>query len=564
MESKALFAMLLSERAVELSNTDICKALADELDDMGLGDCCYVCDIYGDDESGDVVYYCDGQYYKAPYELGMVNDKRTTAIDDSQALNVIPRTTYDEEADETDHYVGMSDTDAAEAKKMTAEARRMLFSERFIGKSERDAADSSDFAGKGKSFPILKPGDIMAAVRSMGRAGSGNKSTDSLKASIIRIAKKKGWTSSLPKAWQDGADPKEAATANDGSPLRLIESAADFLDELKLREARVDYPIKLISPGTGSMAHYPAKVLERDGPKVFKAGTLMFWNHPTDAEDRARPEGDLNNLAAITTSEARWDANGVKGPGLYANAKVMADYAQRIEERAPHIGLSIRAGGTGTGRMVEGKPELKSIDYAESVDYVTRAGRGGIALAEAARDAMILTEAAHSANLNEGGDMTPEEITKLVESAVTKAVTAAVAAVQTPVVSLTERALRGDAREEATKLLESVTLPESSKRKVIDTVLREALPLKDGALDVAKFTERLNAEAKSEGQYVAELTGSGRITGLGGAPVVQMTEADQKAARKADKRAFKESVGVFEELMGNKEAAKFAVAGRAS
>jgi hypothetical protein len=95
-------------------------------------------------------------------------------------------------------------------------------------------------------------------------------------------------------------------------------------------------------------------------------------------------------------------------------------------------------------------------------------------------------------------------------------------------------------------------------------VLREALPLKDGALDVVKFTERLNAEAKSEGQYVAELTGSGRITGLGGAPVVQMTEADQKAARKADKRAFKESVGVFEELMGNKEAAKFAVVGRAS
>jgi len=560
MESKALFAMLLSEQAVELSNTDICKALADELDDMGLGDCCYVCDVYGDDESGDVVYYCDGQYYKAPYELGMVNDKRTTAIDDSQALNVIPRTTYDEEADETDHYVGMSDTDAAEAKKMTAEARRMLFSERFIGKSERDAADSSDFAGKGKSFPILKPGDIMAAVRSMGRAGSGNKSTDSLKASIIRIAKKKGWTSSLPKAWQDGADATESQTSHtEAGTLKLVESS-DWRKEtaLHLVESAGDsvrMPIKLIAPGKGSSAFYPAEVLKRDGPNVFTKGTHIYINHATLAEESARPEGDWHKLAGALESNAYYDEAGKAGPGLYGSALFTSDYAPLVKEKAAFTGMSIRASGVAeAGKMRDGVPILKQLTGAESVDVVTRAGAGG----------MILTEAAHSANLNEGGDMTPEEITKLVESAVTKAVTAAVAAVQTPVVSLTERALRGDAREEATKLLESVTLPEQSKRKVIDTVLREALPLKDGALDVAKFTERLNAEAKSEGQYVAELTGSGRITGLGGAPVVQMTEADQKAARKADKRAFKESVGVFEELMGNKEAAKFAVAGRAS
>ena len=82
----------------------------------------------------------------------------------------------------------------------------MVFGERFIGKAERDSADAGSFAGKNKSFPILKPGDVMAAVRSMGRAGSDNVGTSTLKANIIRIAKKKGWTKYLPQAWQSGSD----------------------------------------------------------------------------------------------------------------------------------------------------------------------------------------------------------------------------------------------------------------------------------------------------------------------------------------------------------------------
>ena len=74
--------------------------------------------------------------------------------------------------------------------------------ERFVSKAERDTMDEGDFAGKGKSFPIAKPGDIMAAVHSMGRAGSGNYGPAALKARIIAIAKKKGWTKYLPKAWR--------------------------------------------------------------------------------------------------------------------------------------------------------------------------------------------------------------------------------------------------------------------------------------------------------------------------------------------------------------------------
>lgn len=546
------------QEALELSQKDICTALSAELRDMYPGEYCYVCDIYGDDESGDVVFYCDSENWRAPYEIGMVNGKRTTAIDDDQAIAVIPRTVYDEEATEEDHYVGMATDEAARAKALDPDARRMLFAERFIGKAERDAADSSDFAGKGKSFPILKPGDVMAAVRSMGRAGSDNKSTDSLKSSIIRIAKKKGWTKYLPKAWQDGTDSSEARTSpTTPGTIKLTESY-DWAREtaLNLIESggSVRMPIKLIAPGKGSSAFYPAEVLKRDGPNVFTKGTHIYINHATSAEESARPEGDWHKLAGALEANAYYDEAGKAGPGLYGSALFTSDYAPLVKEKAAFTGMSIRASGVAeAGKMRDGVPILKQLTGAESVDVVTRAGAGG----------MILTEAARPQSQQES-TMTDEEIKKLVESAVSTAVTAAVAAVQAPVVSLTERAVREDAQRQAVAILQPVTLPDTSKQRVIETVLRDPIPMKEGKIDAVKLTEAINAQAKIEGQYVADLTGSGRVFGMGGSPVVSIDAKEAKAQRKEEKRAFKESRNVFEELMGNKEAAKFAVKGRAS
>jgi hypothetical protein len=325
--------------------------------------------------------------------------------------------------------------------------------------------------------------------------------------------------------------------------LVLVESeGCDFLTPITVTEAaRSTYPIKLISPGTGSTAHYPADVLERDGPKVFKKGTLMFWNHPTAKEAAERPEGNLDNLAAITTKDAEYRHDGPKGPGLYAEAKVMADYAQKIEERAPHIGLSIRAGGSGDGSKVNGKPVLKSIDYAESVDYVTKAGRGGVALAEAARDAGILPPI----NTQESGDMTLQEAQALINDGIAKAVGP---------LKLAEA--KRSAQAEAVRILESVNLPEVAKQRIAE---RAVATVATEAFDAAKFREIVVAEAKAEGQYIAQLTGGGRVTGLGdSAPFAgPISEADQKAERKRLKRLREaeqanelDGVEVFSELFG--------------
>jgi hypothetical protein len=427
--------------------------------------------------------------------------------------------------------------------------------ERFIGKAERGAADEDSFAGKGKSFPILKPEDVKAAVHAMGRAGQGNYGMAALKARIISIAKKKGWTKQLPKSWQ-GDEAKESAS-QPWADIKLLESSSEFCGELRMTEAaRTHYPIRIISPGTGTTAHYSAAMLEKAAPK-FKAGTLMFWNHPTKSEESARPEGDLDKLAAITTKDGYWDAAGPKGPGIYAEAKPMADYAERVAERAPHIGLSIRAGGQGTGKTVNGLPDLAEITYVESVDYVTKAGRGGIALVEAAKDAGILTEAARAAGQPQENDMDLTEAQKLIEAAVAP---------------FRERALRGDAREEATRLLATVTLPDAAKTKIIESALKQPLPLKEGALDTAKFREVVVAEAKDMGDILAAMLPAG-VRGMGVTMPTRLSEADQIAAeerrlkeekrqRKEAKRLQESATDVFATLMGgNRTAAEKAARG---
>jgi len=527
-----------------LSANDIRSRLSDAINDAhrGTGKWAYYIDHFGDGESGDVIYCCDGDTCRASYEISDTAGAAKCVIDIEHAEDVIPRTVYEPEADEAEHYATMETALKAE----TLYTGLPVY-ERFISKAERDKASADDFAGKGKSFPILKPEDVKAAAASIGRAGPGNMGPSGIKARIIAIAKRKGWTSQLPKSWQSDSETKEAAPPAAGTgTLRLVESSAAWLAEIPLREAsglRTNYPIRIINPGTGSTAHYSADVLKREAAK-FRPGTLMFWNHPTPVEEAARPEGDLNNLAAITTSQGVWKDDGPKGPGIYAEAKVMADYAEKVAERAPHIGLSIRAGGERDGsKMVEGKPVLKEFSYIESVDYVTKAGRGGLALAEAARDAGVLEIPTQEAG------MTADETKKLIE--------AAVAPYQ-------QRLLRSDAREEATRLLEGVALPAAAKTKIIERATTTVPTTAEGAIDLAKFREMVVAEAKAEGEYLAAISPQGRVTGFGApGPMLVPPKPEEIAAREAQEKAdFEAYVKIYERQGMSRKAAEFAARGR--
>lgn len=400
-------------------------------------------------------------------------------------------------------------------------------------------------------------GDLTQAPYTIVSAADGKSKTTIDTAMAVDVVPVVTYVEELDEMALEAKRAKESKNVSRGTSgkLALVESAGGFLDTIQVREARTNYPIKIISPGTGSTAHYPAAVLERDGPKIFKTGTLMFWNHATRAEEASRPEGDLDNLAAIISKDSYYDANGKQGPGLYAEAKVMADYAEKIEARAPHIGLSIRAGGTGTGKMVNGKPELATLDYAESVDYVTKAGRGGLALAEAARDAGIL-------DLQEVS-MTKEEIQALLLTE-TAGLRAEIATLKAETNPLRERAIKGDAAVTAGRILATLAFPEAARQLVIDTVLREAVPMLNGALEETKFTEIVTQESKRVGAVLSNFSGGARVIGMGSynapAPVDPAKLREAKALElQESKDLTAQEEAIFGSLMNDPAAAKAAV-----
>lgn len=168
-------------------------------------------------------------------------------------------------------------------------------------------------------------------------------------------------------------------------------------DALKLVEKAMrpngTVPIKIIAPGWGSSGYYSSEMLQEQTDK-FQAGTQMFWDHPTPDEESERPEGTLRNLAGVLVSDAQWSE--AHGPGLYADMKPFSEYADAIEEMAPHIGVSIRAAGVAEMGRAEGRDGriIKEITGVQSVDFVTTPGAGGqiIEMFEAARDGKPLAK----------------------------------------------------------------------------------------------------------------------------------------------------------------------------
>lgn len=526
---------------------DVRSRLSDAITDKfrGTGDYGYYVDHSGDGDSGDVIYSHNGDIRKAPYEIGSVGGKSTTNIDHANSTNVVPTTTYQEEADDDDYYSSME-----ESFKREALYTELPLYERFISKDERSSASEDDFAGKGKSFPILKPEDVSAAVHAMGRAGDKNVGMSTLKSRIIAIAKRKGWTKYLPKTWQGDASASESAARAAAGPLKLVESwdwREQALDLIEASGAPVRMKIKLIAPGKGSSAFYPAEVLRRDGPKVFGKGTHIYINHATAAEEAARPEGDWHKLAGALDAPAYWDESAKQGPGLYGDALFTSDHAPLIKEKAPFTGMSIRASGVAeSDKKREGLPVLKELTSAESVDVVTRAGAGG----------MILTESARTENQQEV-EMTKDEVLALIRESNT-------AASDQRIKALEARALRSDAMIAATRIMATMSLHEAAKGRVLEHVTSDGMfPVKDGSLDMEAFKTLVIAEAQREGTYLAQILGNGRVVGMGTGAAVEITEAERerqlkeaKRQRKEEKRMVESDVDVFTGLMGDATAGK--------
>ena len=150
--------------------------------------------------------------------------------------------------------------------------------------------------------------------------------------------------------------------------------------------------IQLITPGVGSSGVYTPEVLEAAATaRVFPAGTPMFADHPTVTETAERPERSIRDLAGVLLEDARWD-----GGALVAEVRTYTPWTQVLKEMKDDIGASIRALATVNETDDQGRPVIAEIVEALSVDFVTKAGRGGAIreVYESARPAItVLTEA---------------------------------------------------------------------------------------------------------------------------------------------------------------------------
>lgn len=317
--------------------------------------------------------------------------------------------------------------------------------------------------------------------------------------------------------------PVAASESLEGDAVDLIEKAVAADDTID---------VKLISPGWGSSGYYSAEVLKRDGPGAWPVGTHMHLDHPTESEKRERPEGSVKDLAAAIASEPVYQESGPAGPGLYAKAAVIPEYKGLIDALAPHIGVSIRAPGTFTEGEAEGRTGriVKAIFNSplhSAVDFVTKAGRGGqvLALMESWRDPHDTTptdqttnEDDPSRNLKENQNM--DELQKAQEALVASEarvteLVAANEAMSTELGSLRESVALSEARVLVGAEVKKADLPEITKARLIEALVKSAKLGEDGKLDAAALTEAITESVTSEADYVAKLTESGKVRDQG-------------------------------------------------
>lgn len=129
------------------------------------------------------------------------------------------------------------------------------------------------------------------------------------------------------------------------------------------------YRIRIIVPGQGSSGIYTAENLAESAP-LFKAGTEMFIDHPTESEEWERPERSIRDYAGVFLEDATVGEDGA----LYTVCKVFSGVNKLIRDKWEHIGVSINAW---CDQPISETGVVPVFAGVRSVDFVTAPGAGG-------------------------------------------------------------------------------------------------------------------------------------------------------------------------------------------
>ena len=146
--------------------------------------------------------------------------------------------------------------------------------------------------------------------------------------------------------------------------------------------------LRVIDAGIGSSGMYPASTIEAAAPLVTP-GTPIYADHPTVSEGLERPERSVRDLVGFIEGTGRYIA---ESHSIEAEASILPQWREPLAAMHQHVGMSIRAAADVEQR--EGKRIIQRITSIESVDLVTKAGRGGkvLELLESARPHVTVQE----------------------------------------------------------------------------------------------------------------------------------------------------------------------------
>lgn len=241
------------------------------------------------------------------------------------------------------------------------------------------------------------------------------------------------------------------------------------------------YRIRIIVPGQGSSGIYTAENLAESAP-LFKAGTEMFIDHPTETEEWERPERSIRDYAGVFLEDATVGEDGA----LYTVCKVFSGVNELIKDKWEHIGVSINAW---CADPISENGIVPPIAGVRSVDFVTTPGAGGaiIDLLESNRNDNYVKEAGMDKEIESKFD----ELKASLIEAIGSKLEAAVATIQ--------EAKAQEPTEEASVDVDSVL---EAGRKIAESGLPEAAIVR--VREAVKAGADVDSALESERAYLKE------------------------------------------------------------
>lgn len=230
------------------------------------------------------------------------------------------------------------------------------------------------------------------------------------------------------------------------------------------------YRIRIIVPGQGSSGIYTAENLAESAP-LFKAGTEMFIDHPTETEEWERPERSIRDYAGVFLEDATVGEDGA----LYTVCKVFSGVNELIKDKWEYIGVSINAWCNEPIAETGVVPVFAGV---RSVDFVTAPGAGGgvVDLLESNRNNNSIKEGTVDEKLLESKfDELKASLVEAIGSKLESAVAALQEAkVEEPAEKIEEASVDVDSVLEAGKKIAESGLPDAAVARVREAVKKGA------------------------------------------------------------------------------------------